>query len=212
MQFQLYNHNMTLKDKMKIWLSVLYFIFSQIIGFLLSNFIQAAYPERLIVPDLLFDLVPEILWFEYFSEPLIFGSIGILLYYVFSPDRKNIPFHFTAVGSVYLLRALLMVLTPLGRPTGNDTSFGILKVIGFMQHGMFPSGHVALSFLVFLVISKKTHKSLRIIAGVLCFFQIIVLIPSRGHYSIDIAGGLFVSWTVWSILTYTKTGRRLLAD
>ncbi len=165
------------------------------------------YPERPIVPDLFFDFVPQLLWLEYISEPLILGSILVFFIYIFSFDRKNIPFYFTSLGSVYFIRAFLMILTPLGRPTGNGVPYGLFKFIGIIQHGMFPSGHVALSFFIYLIILRDTHKGLKNAAGILCILQIAVLVLSRGHYSIDIAGGLLISWTVWSVHLLKKSNR-----
>ena len=191
--------------KGKIWFSTVYFLASQVTNFISSYLLHMFYPERPIVPDLLFDLVPQLLWLEYISEPLILGSIIVFFLYIFSSDRKNIPFYFTSLGSVYFIRAFLMILTPLGRPTGNGVPYGLFKFIGIIQHGMFPSGHVALSFIIYLIIPRDTHRGLKSAAVILCILQIAVLVFSRGHYSIDIAGGLLISWVVWSVHLVKKS-------
>ena len=100
-----------------------------------------------------------------------------------------------------------MILTPLGRPTGNATPYGLFKFVGIIQHGMFPSGHVALSFIIYLMIPRDARKGFKGAAGILCILQIAVLVFSRGHYAIDIAGGLLISWTVWSVYVLRKSIR-----
>lgn len=191
----------------KIRLSIFYFLVSQTASFIVSHLIAVLYPLRPPVPDLLFDILPEFLWLEYLSEPLILGSIIILLFYIIFYDRDNLSYYFYSIGSVYFLRTFLMILTPLGRPTGNLSPYGLFKFIGIMQHGMFPSGHVALSFIIYLIIPRDTHKGLNSAAGILCILQIAVLVFSRGHYSIDIAGGVLISWSVWSIHLLRKSTR-----
>ena len=176
-----------MERKIKLWLSTVYFLTSQIISIICSWFISEFYPQRPIVSDLLFDLIPQILCFEYLSEPLIIGSIAVLLIYIITSDKIRIPIYLMSIGSVYFIRAFLMILTPLGRPTGNNVPYGLFKFFSIVEHGMFPSGHAALSFIICLIISRNTHKGLKSAAGVLCILQIAVLIFSRGHYSIVIA-------------------------
>jgi membrane-associated phospholipid phosphatase len=165
-----------------------------------SGIIQKLYPDRPIVPDFLFDVFGYIGWLEYVTDPLVWISALLLILYMFSQGRDRMPFLLNSIGLLYLVRGVLQLLTPLGRPTGNLDSYGVLKVFNVMQHGMFPSGHVAFSFLVFLVIDKERAPVYKIVAGISSFLMVVTTLLSRGHYSIDMAGGLMLGFIVYTVL------------
>jgi membrane-associated phospholipid phosphatase len=100
------------------------------------------------------------------------------------------------VGVLYVFRGLLMVLTPLGRPTGNLDSYGVSIAVNLKQHGMFPSGHTMLAAAIYFLIAGKRHPGFKRAAGLLCLAEMITLLLSRGHYSIDLAGGVMLSFIV----------------
>ena len=96
----------------------------------------------------------------------------------------------------YSARAVLMILTPLGRPTGNLSSYGLFEGTGLLQHGMFPSGHQMLACMAYLLLDDAAPRWLKRLAMVLALAQALVLILSRGHYSIDIVGAALVAWFI----------------
>jgi membrane-associated phospholipid phosphatase len=161
-----------------------------------NELIHWLYPDRPIVPDLLFTLLPDLPWLAYLSEPLIAGSIAILILQAFWIDRDRLPYYFFVLAALYFSRAVLMVLTPLGRPTGNLSSYGIFQSTGLLQHGMFPSGHQMLACIAYLLVRSSVDRRLKRLALALALGQAVVLILSRGHYSIDIIGGSLVSWFI----------------
>ena len=59
-----------------------------------NSLIHRLYPDRPIVPDLLFTLLPDLPWLSYLSEPLITGSILILFMQAFRFDRRHLPCYF----------------------------------------------------------------------------------------------------------------------
>lgn len=176
-----------------------YFIFlfvSAVLNFATSNFIQLKYPDRPMVPDLLFDLTPPILWTQYLSDPLIiFTGIVFFLFMYKKFTTRYLQHFFYSFGLIHLFRALIIPLTPLGRYFTNNQPYGIFQAT---QHGMFTSGHTAAAFLFYLLVPAKYNK-LKLITLLFFFGQVIVLLLSRGHYSIDIIGGIMVAYIAHDI-------------
>ncbi len=158
--------------------------------------IDALYPERPIVPDIFFTLTPELPFLAYGTDPLLFVSMAMLLVQALKFDRRRLPYYLFSIAVLYFARCFLMVLTPLGRPTGNHDSYGIFEFTGILQHGMFPSGHQMLATLSWLLIDRGDHPRLRRAAGALALLEGAALLLSRGHYSIDIVGGSLVAWFI----------------
>lgn len=162
--------------------------------------LERLYPDRPLVPDLAFDLLPDIPALAYATDPILFVSIGALLALGLGRERRSLPRWLLAVGLAYLLRPFLMVLTPLGRPTGNMDSYGIFEILEVKQHGMFPSGHMMLASLAWLLVDKARNPGAKALLLACALLEGATLVLSRGHYSIDIVGGFLVAWFVWSVL------------
>lgn len=158
--------------------------------------IDALYPDRPIVPDIFFTLSPELPFLAYVTDPLLFVSIALLLVQALKFDRGRLPYYLSSIALLYFARCFLMVLTPLGRPTGNHDSYGIFEFTGILQHGMFPSGHQMLATLSWLLIDAKAHPRLKHAAGIIVVLEGTALLLSRGHYSIDVVGGSLVAWFI----------------
>jgi len=166
--------------------------------------IQKLYPDRPIVPDIVFTLTPEIPWLAYVTDPLIAVSMVLYLLQALSIDRRKLPFYIFAVAALYFTRPILMILTPLGRPTGNTDSYGIFEFTGLLQHGMFPSGHQMLASLAYFLIDRKKVPRFKRIAGYAAILEGVTLLLSRGHYSIDVVGGAIVAWVIAERLSRIK--------
>jgi membrane-associated phospholipid phosphatase len=164
--------------------------------FALSELIQWLYPDRPVVPDLLFTLLPDVPLLAFVTDPIMIAAIFLLFWYIFRHDRRDLPYFFFTVGILYAFRGPLMILTPLGRPTGNMDSYGVSVLVNMKQHGMFPSGHTMLAAAIFFLIDGKRHPGFKWATGLLCLAEMITLILSRGHYSIDIVGGVALSYFV----------------
>jgi membrane-associated phospholipid phosphatase len=177
--------------------------------FALSELIQRLYPDRPVVPDLLFTLLPDVPVLAFVTDPIMIAAIVLLFWYIFRHDRRHLPYYVFTVGIAYVFRGLLMILTPLGRPTGNLDSYGVSIVVNLKQHGMFPSGHTMLAAAIYLLIDGKRHPGFKWATGLLCLAEIVTLILSRGHYSIDIAGGTMLSFIVVGWLARSKERFRL---
>ncbi|MCX7029051.1 MAG: phosphatase PAP2 family protein [Spirochaetes bacterium] len=182
--------------RLKTLASIAVLIGASLFATAMSELIQRLYPDRPVVPDLLFTLLPDIPVLAFVTDPIMIAAIVLLFWYMFSHDRSHLPFYFFSVGITYVGRGLLSILTPLGRPTGNLDSYGVAKLVNLKQHGMFPSGHVMLAAVIYFLIDGKRHPGFKRAAGLLCLAEMITLILSRGHYSIDLVGGLMLAFIV----------------
>lgn len=182
--------------RLKTLASIAVLIGASLFATAMSELIQRLYPDRPVVPDLLFTLLPDIPVLAFVTDPIMIAAIVLLFWYMFSHDRSHLPFYFFSVGITYVGRGLLSILTPLGRPTGNLDSYGVAKLVNLKQHGMFPSGHVMLAAAIYFLIDGKRHPGFKRAAGLLCLAEMITLILSRGHYSIDLVGGLMLAFIV----------------
>lgn len=157
-----------------------------VLNFIMSDILFELYPERPFVPDLFFSLLPKIEWFQYISDPLMIISSTVFILMVWFMDRKRLPKYIFAFGLIHIFRAVMIILTPMGRIVSYNSAYGIFGVV---QHGLFPSGHMASSGL-FMFMTNEKKKGLRMFFFIFLLMQIVVLLLSRGHYSIDIVGGL----------------------
>lgn len=158
-----------------------------------SDLIARLYPDRPVVPDLLFDALPHVPELQYAFDALVAASIAIFLYYLVAAERTRSGYFLFTLGIGYLLRALLALLTPLGKPTGNDSTVGIWLLLGIYHNCMFPSGHTYLTAVIFLMIDRRLTPRLKLAAGLLCIAEMVCLLLARIHYSIDLAGGLMLA-------------------
>jgi membrane-associated phospholipid phosphatase len=74
---------------------------------------------------------------------------------------------------------------------------------------MFPSGHVTLAAAMYFLIDGQRHPWFKRAAGLLGLAEMITLILSRGHYSIDVAGGVMLGFIAIGLLTRYRERFRL---
>ena len=153
---------------MSLILGLLVLVASSLFNFVTSELIQYLYPDLPVVPDLLFDIFPYVPWLQYVFDSFVAASIIMMVYYAFGVDRKRSGYYFFTVGIGYLARAILMALTPLGQPVGNNETMGIGLLLNIYQHGMFPSGHTYLTAVIFFLIDRERAPRLKIATGILC--------------------------------------------
>ena len=152
------------------------------------------YPNLPIAADFLFEHTPYVnmLWV---ADLISFFALISFLAFIFLKKRgKEFPFYATIVGVYFLLRSVFIYLTPLGNPHPVP---GLLKFLP--NGGMFPSGHVGLIFLFFLSTLKTKSKYWSIYFIILVIFEFVAMILSRGHYTIDMVGAIFIAYTIWKI-------------
>ncbi len=114
----------------------------------------------------------------------------LLATYIFTSRLKETPYFLVLFGFLYFLRAIFIILTPLGNPGANNDP--LFTGPTFLA-GLYFSGHTAEAFLAFLLAKGKP----KIIFLVLLFSIIFLLLIARGHYSIDILSGLIFAYAIY---------------
>lgn len=175
------------------WLGLLVIVLATIINFISSDFIQKLFPDRQPIIDSLFKITPYIGWTQYLTDIAVLVAPATILYFIFKKDLRHLPFYLFAFGTAYFLRGIMIILNPIGGAFGNMERYGITPI---MQHGMFPSGHTILVFCALFLSSQIASRLGRRLLIFLALVEVISLILSRGHYSIDIIGGILVSYLV----------------
>jgi len=185
----------------KFYLATAFLLLTVYLNFLGSFIIYKYFPNRVTVDDLLFRLTPYISWTQYTSDIANIFSVLILTIYIFSGRAKRIVYVITTFGFMELMRAIIIILTPLGGPLGNGAHYGIS---GIHQYGQFPSGHTALVFLAYFLVQKTEAPKMKILLLISIIVEIVSLILSHGHYSIDIVGGILVAYVAYNVVIKYK--------
>lgn len=174
----------------KILLSFIIFGVSVLISYLASVYIKSRFGNPPIVDDLIWGVLPYIK-LQLASEIIIALSVLFLVYWSIRNNKNYIPYAIILWSSFQILRAGLIVLTPLGIPY-SYTGISPIGENSFMKFGAFPSGHLAYPYLTYLITKSK-------LAIVFTILSTLVLLVSRGHYSIDLIGTFFIGFTLWYI-------------
>lgn len=156
-----------------------------------SRFIAATFPDRPSAPDLLYGWLPQTPAASYVTLAAMGAMLAIFLVYALRTAPERIPEYLTVFAIMYLLRAPMLVLTPLA--AARDGS-----VIAFplFVNGLFPSGHTALAMLLVYLTRTGRAPRLRAVQVALLIVVVVSMLFSRGHYSIDIVGGLLLGYFV----------------
>ena len=167
---------------------------SAVLAFPVSGFIQSRYPDRARPPDLLFDLLPHWPSWQFVVEAIYVAGAVLLGVYVFRHAVRRIPEIIAVYGLMEIGRALIMALTPLAPPYDEATHAGIE---GVRNWGEFPSGHAATFLLYYLLVDKNESPGIKKALLVLLVAEVLALLVSHSHYSIDIVGGLLLGYFVY---------------
>ena len=156
---------------------------------LLRSFPAAPPPAHL-----LFVLPPYVSPARWLTVVALAAGIGVYLWATWRAAPSTLPAAATAVALMYLLRAGMIVLTPLAPAYGEG-----IFVFPQEQFGTFPSGHTALLTLLALRVPDDRPR-LRLFQWAMVALMVAGLLLAHGHYSIDIIGGLLLAYfvaTVW---------------
>ncbi|MBN1374188.1 hypothetical protein JW962_02530 [Candidatus Dojkabacteria bacterium] len=174
-----------------------------------SDLIQTFYPNRPILPDLLFDIFGYIQWTEWLTDVFWISSLLCFLFYL-QKNKSKFSYYVFLFGAIYLIRSFMVILSPPARPTGNGDLYSIGVWLNYHQHGMIPSGHMASITLMWMLIDKKSDKRLKSISFFALIGEFFTLIWSQGHYSIDIATGILLAYFIGTIFKGTKVEKWFL--
>jgi hypothetical protein len=180
----------------KLILAFIFFIVAYGIELYLASNVNKFYPNLTISPDFILNHTPylNVLWL---ADAIVLLSIISFLIFMFSEKKgKEVPFYAVMLGIYALLRGLLSYITPLANPAPNP---GGLNFALMPSGAMFPSGHVGTIFLFFLFALNNKSKKWEVYFFILLILDIISLILSRGHYTIDIIGALFICYGIWKV-------------
>ena len=155
-----------------------------------SKYIHRVFNIPPVVKDLVWEKIPYIpvLWL---AEVFMLVSLAYMIFWAFfiKKNKYYLPYAVTLFAIFHFFRAILIVLTPLGFPYTYD---GILHAgaESVFMFGAFPSGHLAIPALTFLITKRKTALILTLLVGAL-------LLLSRGHYSIDLVGTVLLAYPIY---------------
>lgn len=140
--------------------------------------------------DLLFELLPYVEAARWLTLVALVGGLGVFVVNLLRHDLARVPAVGAAISLMYTLRAVIMVLTPLPPAHGEG-----VFLVAPQQFGMFPSGHIGLVTLCALL-TPPERTGLRRFQWLMVAVMSAGLLLAHGHYSIDIVGGLLLSYFV----------------
>ncbi len=169
--------------------------------FFASAMIPLISPNRPALDDLLFDILPFVPWLQYGADFFVAVALISIVIYLFPKRKEKLPQVVAAIGVMEWIRSFIVAVTPIGGPARPDIHYGITPLI---LNGPFPSGHTALVYMCYLFVDKKQAPGLKTVLLVSTIGEIISLIMSHGHYSIDVIGGLLLTYVVYDVFIRRK--------
>jgi hypothetical protein len=177
--------------KQMIWVT-LFWMIAVVVILTNMDYLKTHYPDAARPDDYFLELIPETEEFIPLSD--VIGRMGalIIIYVMWEERFRRAPKLLFLLALMYVLRSYTIILTPLKQiqPPAETYAESNFMMQNF-YHGMFFSGHTASAFIQVFYI--KGHW-LRPLAIVIAVFEVIALIASHSHYSIDIVGGFFVAY------------------
>jgi hypothetical protein len=135
-------------------------------------------------PDTILDMLPALHMenFLVWGVPLMLACMGIV--FVLYPEK--IPYALKALGLLFGIRAVFVLLTPLGiRPDQVVTTpVGVFQNLAYGSNDFFFSGHTSVPFL-FAMIFWQERWIRNLFLGFSLMFGFSVLL-AHTHYSIDV--------------------------
>lgn len=193
--------NTSRSNYIKLLPPILLIAISTYLNLFLGSLINNLYPNRQPLADFLFDSLPFVPSAQYLTDAVVLLSGAIVIYYFIKYEKRHLPYALYAFGFFYLLRALLVVLNPVSGYFGTEATFGLTSI---KPYGAFPSGHVGFAVVCYLLVSSSVAKYTKAILYFLVIVEAASLLLARGHYGIDIVGGLLLGYFVVSELSKSK--------
>ena len=150
------------------------------------------------VTDLILSNIPTIDVDFLFIEG--FGLFLFFLFLLMIYEPKRMPFMMKSAALFILIRSASITLTHIG-PSPQQLildQHGITQFINFTGD-LFFSGHVGSAFLVALIFWRE--KILRYIFLTASVIFAVVVLVGHLHYSIDVFGAFFITYTIYHLAT-----------
>jgi len=181
-----------------------------------SLYILKHLSHRVVPDDFLFSLIAYNRMYEYITEFIFYVMTFTFFYYVIKYAKKKLAYYWIIAWSYMFSRAFLNLLTPLERPLYPDLSHGLLRLVDqaklgheiYYRMGMFPSGHLGIATILYLAVKDVAPKGISRVMLSLLFLESVFMIAARGHYTIDIIGG--VSFAILLYLIAEKYVKKYL--
>jgi len=156
-----------------------------------NRFILAQFPDRPRPRDALFELLPYVSEARYLTAVALAAAFALFVVFAVRRVPSEIPRFIAIFAIMYLLRAAIMVLTPLASAHGEGPFLFALT-----QYGMFPSGHTAAAVLLALFTDAAIAPRLHTVQVALAATLAASFVLAHGHYSIDVVGGFLLAYFV----------------
>lgn len=118
----------------------------------------------------------------------------IFVYYIIHKDEfRKVPYFLLLSGIIQIVRAVFIILTPLGNPPNFGGSDPMFNGFSMYELGVYPSGHIGIAFLYYLFTNNKTYKSLLLLCVIIITAALFL---ARAHYSIDVLSGIFFAYAI----------------
>lgn len=180
-------------------ISLIFLAVALYINYLLGTYVESTNGPAL--PDTILDHL----------EPVNFGpmpiylhraAVTLLLMYMLFARPTKLTFGLKAICLLIIVRSFTMVLTNLGLPAGripDEVGLAHVESINFTKD-LFFSGHVAFSFLGYLLLrSEGIIKYFMLISSLILSF---IVLAMHLHYSIDVVAAFFFTYGVYKITAY----------
>jgi len=146
-----------------------------------------------LLSDLILDNIP--LWdisyiYDIFA---IVSQVIFILYIIHKDEFHKVPYFLLLSGIFQVVRAVFIILTPLGNPPNFEGSDDMFNGFSKFELGVYPSGHIGIAFLYFLFADNKTYKSLLLLCVIIITAALFL---ARAHYSIDVLSGIFFAYAI----------------
>jgi len=144
------------------------------------------------VPDPLLERLP-------YENLYIYGEILFWVYlavaaYLLIRQKTNLSYAILLVGCFYLVRAIFLILLPLGLPHGAPL-FEDRWHLYPLPYAYFPSGHIGLMTMLALLTQTR---SIRIALGIFITLFAFGTMLARAHYVADLIGAVLIVYAIYT--------------
>ncbi|KKR06407.1 MAG: hypothetical protein UT34_C0001G0447 [candidate division WS6 bacterium GW2011_GWF2_39_15] len=149
------------------------------------------FPDRVVIPDISFEILPYWNQTHLINDLLQLVFIGAFLYLGYKNKFKKFDKYFLMLAIVYFLRALTIMMNPVGHSWSiyENRIPNVVNALILDNNGFFFSGHTAFVTMLSLFIYDMDKRVGRI-AFLLSFVVIVLIMVGRSHYLIDVYGAL----------------------
>ena len=183
-----------------LWL-IAFAVFMVVTLYFNIQLMKSLYPNPPTPPDLILDQIPQNSAFIFIGEVLSLIQVSLAALFIFSARQRfrQLPVLMFFLILMYLIRGFTIILTPLGQIQPPSRNFSEDHIIAqTFYHGMFFSGHTASAVIQVMFFHRFKIRNIHLSWFLLPWTvgQVISLLVSHQHYTIDIFGAIFVAYFI----------------